>query len=147
MPTAAKLVGGLALALTGAIAAWIFVELNSDSYRIGWRFIGGNGVVGFFAGWYALGRDPGRGIFSAVFHGVRSLVFLLLGSAMLFSAIFILGNLERNNFRDPVDLPLLWIDTTFRYAWAALQQEVVIALLVGGAISGIVTWMADRRWP
>lgn len=146
MPTAAKLVGGICLALTAMIAAQVFLNSYSGVYPVGLKFLLGNGIVGFFAGWYALGKNPGRGIIAAAGNGMRSLVFLLIGSGMLFAGIFVLGNLERNNFKDPVDLPLLWVQTSFDFVVEALVAPVLIALVIGGIVSGIVTYLASRRW-
>jgi hypothetical protein len=64
----------------------------------------------------------------------------------VFSLFFIFGNLKRYNFRDPSDLPLQWIRTTFEYAVLAMTKEVAIALLIGGVISGIAAYQAGRRW-
>lgn len=146
MPTAAKLVGGLCLAITAAIAAMVFIDNYTGVYQVGFRFIAGNAIVGFFAGWYALGKNPGYGIFVAAANGVRALVFLLIGAGMLFASVFVLGNLERNNFNDPVDLPLLWIQTSFDFVVLAFTGPVLLTLLIGGVVSGLITYIASRRW-
>ncbi len=145
MPTAAKLIAGFGLGLTAAIAAYLFA-LENDQYQIGLRFLGGNFLVGFFCGWFTLGKRYGYGNIAAIMNGLRSLVLLLAGSAMVFSAIFIFGNLQNNNFRDPTDLPLLWIETSFDYIVLALKKNVLIALVIGGILSGIATFQASLRW-
>ena len=93
MPTAAKLVAALALALTAAVAAVVFIQSYTE-IPIGVRFVGTNAVVGFFAGWYSLGKNPGNGIFDGAMSGIRSLVFLLIGSGMVFAFHFVSNNLR-----------------------------------------------------
>ncbi len=145
MPTATKLVGGIALGITAMIAAYFFMQDQQD-YRIGYRFVVGNFPVGFFVGWYSLGKDPGTGNIPAIANGIRSLVLLVIASSLVFSLFFIFGNLKRYNFRDPSDLPLQWIKTSFEYVVLAMTKEVAIALLIGGVISGIAAYQAGRRW-
>ena len=145
MPTAAKLIAGLGLGLTAAIAAFVFV-LQQPEYHLGRNFVAGNMCIGFFVGWFTLGQNPGRGNFSAMFYGVRSLVLLLLASGIVLSAIFIFGNLANSNFREPMDLPLLWIKTSFNYVVLALSRNVAVALIIGGLLSGIATFQASLRW-
>lgn len=145
MPTAAKLMAGLALALTAAVAAFVFIGQASEM-PIGAKFIFGNAVVGFFAGWYSLGRNPGHSNFSGAMSGIRSLVLVLIGSGMVFGGWFVLKNLGQFRTRDPMDIPLLWIQTTFEYVVLALTPSVGITLLVGGLISGVVTFQASQRW-
>ncbi|MCP5074328.1 MAG: TrgA family protein [Rhodobacteraceae bacterium] len=145
MPTAAKLIAGLSLGLTALVAAYIFT-LGHPEFVIGLKFYAGNFMVGFFGGWYSLGRKPGYSHVMAMASGIRSLVLILVGSGMLFSTIFIFGNLENNNFRDPMDLPLLWVETSFNYVVLALSKNVIIALLIGGILSGIATFQAALNW-
>ena len=145
MPTASKLIAGLALALTAAVAAYIFVGENGE-LSLGEKFIGGNAIVGFFVGWYSLGKNPGHGNLAGAANGIRTLVLLLIACGLVFSGVFVLGNLERLNFRDPVDMPLLWISQAFDYVVMALTQNVLIALGVGGLLSGIAAYHASIRW-
>lgn len=145
MPTAAKLVGGVALGLTAMLAGYYFMLEQSD-YRISINFVLGNFPVGFFVGWYSLGREPGHNNRSGIANGVRAVVMLLIASALVFSLFFIFANLKQNNFKDPMDMVLLWIKTSFEYAVLAMTRNVALTLLFGGAISGWLTYQASRRW-
>jgi len=127
------------------VAAYFFM-LDQQDYRIGYKFVFGNFPVGFFVGWYSLSRDPGEGNIPAIANGIRSLILLVISSALVFSLFFIFGNLKRYNFRNPMDLPLMWIKTSFEYAVQAMTLQVAIALLIGGCISGIAAYQAGRHW-
>ncbi|MEM7438367.1 MAG: TrgA family protein [Pseudomonadota bacterium] len=146
MPTAAKLVGGLALALTAAVAAWIYAAADINPVPIGWPFIGITAAVSFICGWFSLGRNSGNGIFDAAWSGLRSLILLIVVCALTWSGHFILTNLDRTKADDVMDLPLLWLQIGYEYAASAFIWDIVVALLVGGVISGIVTNLAARRW-
>lgn len=145
MPTATKLIGGIAMGLTAVVAAYYFM-LEQGDYRIGPNFVIGNFPVGFFVGWYSLGRDPGHGNLAAAANGIRTLVLLVIASALLFSLIFIFNNLRLFRFRELSDFPLLWIKTSFEYAVQAMSFNVALSLLIGGCLSGIVAYQAGRRW-
>ncbi|MCO4824855.1 MAG: TrgA family protein [Amylibacter sp.] len=145
MPTAAKLVAALALALTGAIAAMIFVQGNSE-IPIGIRFVGTNALVGFFAGWYSLGKNPGNSIFDGAMSGIRSLVFLLIGSGMVFAFYHVSRNLQQFKSQDVTSLPLAWIENSFENVVLAMSKDVAIALVIGGMLAGIASYVASRRW-
>jgi hypothetical protein len=145
MPTAAKLVAALALALTGAIAAIVFLQLNPEM-PVGFRFVGTNAIVGFFAGWYSLGKNPGNGIFDGAMSGIRSLVFLLVGSGMVFAFYHVSRNLQQFRDKDVTSMPLAWIEKSFEYVVLALTKEVAIALVLGGIVSGIASYVASHRW-
>jgi len=145
MPTAAKLIGGICLGITAMIAAYYFM-LDQNDYRIGNNFVLGNFSVGFFVGWYALGQNPGLGNIAAIANGVRSLVLLVICSSLIFSLFFIFTNMRTKNIRDMTDVPILWIEITFKYAVLAMTKEVAITLLIGGCISGLATYQASRRW-
>ena len=145
MPTAAKLIGGICLGLTAMLAAYYFA-LEQDDHRIAAKFILWNFPVGFFVGWYSLGRDPGHGNFAAIANGIRSSVLLLIACSLFFSLIYILTHLKTSHLEDPIDLPLRWIELSFQNAVLAMTKEVALTLLIGGCISGIVTYQASRRW-
>lgn len=145
MPTAGKLIAGLSLALTAAIAAYVFVGLHPDM-QIGFRFIAGNFAVGFFCGWYSLGRNPGFGIIGAAFSGLRTLVLLLIGSGLVFAGVDVLTDLNRPGLDDPLDVPLIWIQTSFDYVVLALEQKVLVVLAIGGVLSGIASYQASIHW-
>lgn len=145
MPTAAKLVAGLAFALTAAVAAYVFIGQHTE-LPIGLKFILGNALVGFFAGWYSLGRNPGHNNAAGAMSGLRTLVLLLIGSGMVFGGRFVMNNLGQFRSRDPVEIPLLWISTTFEYVVLALTPAVGLTLLVGGLLSGVATFQASQRW-
>lgn len=145
MPTAAKLVAGLAFALTAAVAAYVFIGQHTEM-PIGLKFILGNAVVGFFAGWYSLGRNPGHSNTAGAMSGLRTLVLLLIGSGMVFGGRFLLKNLGQFRSRDPIEIPLLWIQTTFEYVVLAMTPSVGLTLLIGGLLSGVVTYQASQKW-
>ena len=145
MPTAAKLIAGMGLAITATIAAYYFM-LDQEDYRIGPSFVLGNFSVGFFVGWFSLGRNPGHGNFSAIARGFRALFLLVIVSSMIFSMFLAFITMQRQTSRELMDLPILWLEITLKYSVMAMTKEVVITLLIGGCLTGLATYQAGRRW-
>lgn len=145
MPTAAKLIAALALAITASVAALVFVQANPE-IPIGIRFVGTNALVGFFAGWYSLGKNPGNGVFDGAMSGIRSLVFLLIGSGMVFAFYHVSRNLQQFRDKDVTSMPLAWIEKSFENVVLALTTDIAIVLVIGGILSGIASYVASRRW-
>jgi hypothetical protein len=143
MPTAAKLIA--ALAATAAVAALVFIQANPE-LPIGIRFIGTNALVGFFAGWYSLGKNPGNGVFDGAMSGIRSLIFLLIGSGMVFAFYHVSRNLQQFRDKDVTSMPLAWIEKSFENVVLALTTEIAIVLVIGGILSGIASYIANTRW-
>lgn len=146
MPTASKLVGALALALTAGVAAWIYAAAEINPKPLGFWFVATNMGVGFFVGWFGIGRRPGSDVVSAMGLGLRGLVFLIIASGMTFAAFTIYDEVDRNKYRDPMELPIAWIQIAIDNVRSAATQDIIIALLVGGILTGLVTYWADRRW-
>lgn len=145
MPTAAKLIAGMGLGITAMIAAYYFM-LDQEDYRIGPSFVLGNFSVGFFVGWFSLGRNPGHGSISAIASGFRALFLLVIISSLFFSMFLAFITMQRQTSRELMDLPVLWLEIAFKYTILAMTKEVIIALLIGSCLTGLATYHADRRW-
>ena len=65
---------------------------------------------------------------------------------MAFATVDVATRIDQNRFRNPVDLPLFWIENAFNHTVEGLIPTVIITLLVGGAISGICSYGARLRW-
>lgn len=145
MPTAAKIIGAIALGITGMVAAYLFM-LDQNDYRIGYNFVLGVSLVGLFIGWRSLGNNPSHNNIAAISSGMRSLALLVITCATIFSLVFILKYTRPTTIRDLMDIPVIWIEAASKYVVLAMTKEVAAALLIGGCISGLVTYHASRRW-
>jgi hypothetical protein len=146
MPTFTKLVAGLSLALTAYVAAYVFSDANPD-LQATQRFPVGNAAVGFLVGWFSLGQRPGKSLTGAVVTGLRSIVVLVLVSAITFGLWFVLRGMLKGSFNEPIQVPTTWLVMSFQYTLLIFTVKMAVVLSIGGVLSGLFTRFAWRNWP
>ncbi|MEP5630985.1 MAG: TrgA family protein [Tateyamaria sp.] len=145
MPDAAKLVGGLGIAILAFIVSGMIMPLFEEDMNFGY-FTHVNVVVGFLVGWIVMGSRAGRGIVSAVNVGLTSSVVLVFWGLFIQSC----NEMTRLAMRNRYDGPFEALTAIFEISaeWALLMATVPIwaTLLIGGAIVGFATEFAWRTW-
>ncbi|MBY5932625.1 TrgA family protein [Tateyamaria omphalii] len=145
MPDAAKLVGGLGLAILAFIVSGMIMPLFEEDTNFGW-FTYVNVAVGFISGWMVIGGRAGRGMTSAVNVGLTGPV------VMVFWALFIqsCNEMVRIAMKNRYDGAFEAIVAIFQIGaeWALLMATIPIwaTLLAGGVITGVLTEYAWRTW-
>jgi hypothetical protein len=145
MPTAAKLIGGVLLALTALYATFLLLAvLITMGVAEELYFI--NGILGFMIGWRSIGNDPGFGGFGSILSGLRGAFLLVMISAAIFGIWIVILKLEKFAIRQFADVAISWFEETVAYLTVFMQADVLVALIVCGAISGIGAGLANRYW-
>lgn len=145
MPTAAKLIGGILLTLTALYATYLFLAIKTtmgvanELYYI-------NGILGFMVGWRSIGKDPGFGGFGSILSGMRGGFLFAVISAAVYGVWVVILKLERFFIRQFADVAVSWFEETVAYLAVMIEPDIIIALLVGGIISGIGAGLANRYW-
>ena len=146
MPTAAKLVSAVAIALVALWAALAYIPQLPPDTDVGYlREI--MSALGLVIGWRSLGRFVGRGYGEAIGHGLRASVLLVFWALLGFSSYTMLLRSTRQIYRADVgrallDVPSIMLD----YGKLLLAQDVLVALGVGGIIAGLAAEWTSRRW-
>lgn len=78
--------------------------------------------------------------------GICNLVFLLIGSGMVFAFYHVSRNLQQFRDKDVTSMPLAWIEKSFENVVLVLTMEISIVLVIGGMLSGIASYVASTRW-
>jgi len=145
MPTAAKLIGGILLALTALYATFLLLAVKTtmgvadELYFI-------NGILGFMVGWRSIGRDPGFGGFGSILSGLRGGFLFVMISAVIYGIWVVILKLEKFFIRQFADVAISWFEETVAYLKVAIEPDMLVALIVGGIISGIGAGLANRYW-
>lgn len=150
MPTASKLVAALCFAFTGFFVAETYRVGLIARDQAGLAFDGMQlvmAVIGALCGWRIMGRLTGKGWFPAVGTGLRTAVTAVFGALMVYAVQRMIKKaLQRlygdSPFEAVVDVFALMLD----YAIQMAQPEVMVALVIGGALGGIASEFAGRRW-
>ena len=145
MPKGAKLVAAVCFAIVGWLAAEAYIpQLPADTRTGYFREI--MALLGFVLGWMTLGPNVGRGYADAASIGMRTSFLLVFWGLLGMSIYFMVRRSTRmiyDNAGDAaLDVPMLML----QYAGLMGSVPLVAVLAVGGAIGGVLTEFAGRRW-
>jgi hypothetical protein len=145
MPTGAKLVAAVCFAIVGWLAAEAYIpQLPADTRTGYFREI--MAVLGFVLGWMTLGPNVGRGYGDAASIGMRTSFLLVFWGLLGMSIYFMVRRSTRmiyDNAGDAaLDVPMLML----QYAGLMGSVPLIAVLALGGAIGGVLTEFAGRRW-
>jgi hypothetical protein len=145
MPTMAKLIGGILLMLTALYVSSLFIGVGSSIYlRTSFYYV--NAIIGFLVGWRVVGVDPGFGGLGSILSGMRGIVIWCFISTIIFGIWTVALKLEKFFIKDFVGVIAAWADAATSYFYLLTEPFVLLALVVGGCLSGIGAGIANRLW-
>lgn len=146
MPTAAKLVSFVLFAALGFVLAEIFKTAIPDRTDFG-VLSPVCGLVGGVCGWIVMGSLAGRGLSAAWGSGVRTavttVVFALLGWSLY---EMILRSTRGRYGGSPMEALTGAVTLMLENGRLMLTPEFFGAMVIGGALAGIVVEWSGRRW-
>ena len=145
MPTAAKLFAACAFAVLGFFAAEILKPHMPDGTQFG-NFSFYCALVGLVAGWRMMGPAVGRGWWEAINAGVRTSAVMVAIALLVFSIYGMLVLAFRRSYDGPMEAIVGIFGVGVDYVWTILVWDVLIVLVVGGALAGMLAEWASRRW-
>jgi len=145
MPTAAKLVAALSIGALACLASILFMPLMPDSTDFGY-FIPINLALGLAIGWRIMGAKAGRGITAAINNGLGGAFVLVLAALFLHGCGEMVDRAMDNWYDTPFAAFGAVIGFMAEFGLVALDLRVIAALLIGGALAGLATEAAGRRW-
>ena len=145
MPTTAKIVAAIGLAIVAWFASEKIRPLMPPDTNFGW-FNQVNMVLGILCGWVVIGSRAGRSYSEAISSGLTGMGALVFWGLFLQSFNEMLKLALDRRYDGPVEA----ITSIFAIAvdfGTYLLNGPLIMLLVGGSIAvGLVTEWASRRW-
>jgi hypothetical protein len=146
MPTGAKAMAAISFAVVGFITALAYIPNMPEAGRAG-SLPMMVAVLGAIVGWRVMGTSVGKGYFRAIGSGWKTIVVLVF-FALLFSAIYEMLQLSvRMRYDGPLDAILDVFQRMMDRSVPLLTVPVLGAMVIGGAIAGMLTENASRRWP
>ncbi len=146
MPTAAKLVASIMLAISGFIVVIVVVNVYPDTARRSVGMTSTAVLTGLILGWRSLGKriseDEGSGMNSGIKAGVLMFVWVIF----LYALENMIGGIKDNLYYQPMTALLVIPAGMIKYAIMALNVPIIGTMVVLAAISGKVTKTADTRW-
>ena len=146
MPTAAKAVGALSLAVLAWVLSAQVPALFPDSTRFGPWFAPVNAAIGAVCGWRLLGRGAGAGWFLGVSSGLSASVAMLVLAVLGHAAVQMVRLALRRRYDDPVEAFADTVRIAAEYG-AALAAPGFLGTLAAGAVAaGLLAEWSARSW-
>ena len=146
MPTAAKLVAAILLAISGVIVVIVTVNVYPDAARKSVGMTSAAVAMGIFVGWRGLGRriseEEGSGIVSGLKAGIAMFIWVLF----LFGLGDMIAGIMDNDYYQPMTALLVIPAGMIKYGQLALNPPIMGTMVVLAAIVGKMTKNADKRW-
>ena len=145
MPTAAKIVAAVMMALTMFLAADASKAGIAQGAALPY-FSPATAAVGFLTGWMVMGGLVGRGFTKAIGSGLRTAVTAVFWVLLLFSIWQMVELSLKKRYDGPIEAILGIFDQMVINGRLVLQPGVLITLAVGGVLTGWAAHSASRRW-
>ncbi|MFD1159541.1 TrgA family protein [Roseovarius aestuarii] len=145
MPTAAKIVAAICLAIIAWYASELFRPLMPDGTDFGW-FNEVNVVLGLLSGWLVVGTRTGRSYFESFSAGLTGVAALVVWSLTVQSLNEMLKLALQRRYEGPVEAIVAMFEIAVDFGLRLLNFELIVVLLVGGIITGVLSEWASRRW-
>lgn len=145
MPTAARVVAALLIALVGFLSAeQVKTVLPEGMYQGYLSEI--TTLIGVLIGWSFLGSRAGRGWVAGINNGITAGVMLVVVALFFFGADHMIGDAMKRRFDTPVEATADVFLNMFEFSKYLLNQSVLVTLIGGSLIAGLLTEMAGRAW-
>ncbi|GAA4217231.1 putative PurR-regulated permease PerM [Sagittula marina] len=145
MPTAAKLVAAICLAVVAWFASEAVKPLFPEGQDFG-NFNYWNTAIGLLCGWVILGSRAGRGFSAGISNGATAVVSMTLVALFVYATDEMINRAFRRFYDDPFEAVVAIAEMALEFGVKIFDGQVVVTLLVGGILSGILTEIAAKRW-
>lgn len=145
MPTSSRLAGAVLLAALGAFAAYLASTHVPAGEPTG-LLVPVSAVVGLFVGWLFTGRHLDRGKGKAVSVGLGSVALLTFWVFLLFSGQAMIERSTHLSYDGPVAALQDVFAIALTFAQKVMKLDVILTLVVGGAVVGAITGWVGRHY-
>ena len=146
MPTAARLVAALSLAILAFVVSGQVMPLLPEGKGVGPWFTPVNMAVAFLSGWIILGSRAGRGTVPGINNGLTGVVAMMFWELFVHSTDEMVRQAMRNRFDGPFEAIIAILYIGIDYGIMIATANIIITLVVGGVVAGLATEYAHRRW-
>lgn len=145
MPTAAKLFAAIALAIAGFFTGALVLPYLPVVAKSGILPVVA-ACFGLILGWRVIGRAVGKGMWMTAQAGMRASVYMVVLVLFFLGLVQMVRYSTRLRYDGPMEALTDIVSQGIDFGYAALKPDVVIVLLLGGALAGVLSEWAHRRW-
>ncbi|MBC7141843.1 MAG: TrgA family protein [Rhodobacteraceae bacterium] len=145
MPTAAKLFAAFAFAVVAFFTAEIFKPHMPEGTKFGYfSFV--SALIGFVGGWRVMGPEAGHGNWQAVNSGLKTSAVMVGLALIIFSTYEMFLLAFRPAYKGPMEAIVGIFELAIDFLLRMIAWDVIAVLIVGGALAGLLSEWAARRW-
>lgn len=145
MPTAAKLFAAFGFALVAFFTAEVFKPHMPEGTEFG-LLSPVSALLGAFCGWKVMGPAVGHGYIESFNGGLKTSLILTLLALFVFSTEEMLVKAFQRDYKSPMEAVVGIVQLALEFIQKMFVLDVLIVLLLGGALAGMLSEWAARRW-
>lgn len=145
MPTAAKMIAAIALAITGILTAGAVIPHMPEGQPIKWLYQVSI-IVPIVAGWRVVGRLIGKGYRLSFNVGLYATVVATFFTLLFFAIGEMLKRSTRNQYDGPMDAIVNMFGVFLEYAVLLLNPGPAMYLVICAVILGPLAEFGHRKW-
>jgi hypothetical protein len=145
MPTAAKGMAAICFFVVGWLIANAYVPNMPEATTVGY-FRETVGLIGGLVGWRVMGNSVGKGYVGAIGSGWKTVIVLIIAALLCFGLYEMLQESVRMRYDGPIEAILDVFNRMMVRSVPLLSFNVLAMGAVGGAVAGLLTENASRRW-
>lgn len=145
MFTAARLIAALCLAGLGYLGSEYVKVLVDESKSYGF-FTYYNTAIGFFCGWIIVGPRAGRGMASAISHGVTGTAALVFWALLLQAVNEMVDEAMSHKYHGPMEAFAAIFELMVEFGATLLDTGFIMMLVIGALVAGCLSEIASRYW-
>lgn len=145
MPTAARFIAAIFFAATAYYVTNLAKPAFPEGTQLG-LFTPWSMAVSFLCGWKVVGRLIGRGWTSAINTGLYGILVCVFFVTLLFSVNEMVKRSRDFRYDGPMEAVVGIFEIALDYGAYLLDTQILVALLVSGVVTGLVSEAAERKW-
>jgi hypothetical protein len=145
MPTGAKAMAAISFAVVGWLVANAYVPSMPEATRVGY-FREMTALLGAIVGWKVMGNAVGKGYVGAVGSGWKTVIVLVFFALLSFGIWEMLQQSVKMVYDGPMEAVLDVFNRMLERSQPLFSVSVLLVMTIGGAIAGVLTENASRRW-
>ncbi len=146
MPTAAKLVSAIYMALAGVLVIMVVVNVYPSLEREANGMAITAAIVGMLVGWRGLGSQARFQDRSAAGLGLRSGVTAVLWMLFLFAVNHMIQGMLHHAYYQPMSALLQIPARMMEYGRVALDWRIAATIVILAAIGGVIAKRTGEKW-
>ena len=146
MPTAARLVSSILLALSAAIVVMVSIEVYPTIENRMNSLLAGAAIVGLLNGWFGLGRSIASEDSSAVMEGVKAGLTVFLWVLLVYGIENMIQGMLVHAYFQPMTALLQIPSRMIQYGKMAMNVPIGGSILVLSVFVGVMAKRASVKW-